>query len=254
MLKALKVGGRLLQQASGCSPHPDQLSISPATAAAAFRDVVNLDHDHDHDEKHASEKMVNEGGGSLNCYHEVKEEVRKGTKAPSFSPVSDTGEHLVGKGQEAVNKTVEGSQHMTEKGREALDRAKEGGQHLAEKGREMMDKTKEGSQHMAEKGKEAMGEMMDGRDSDSDTTGGGGQSGMDTIVNHAKKEMNTAKDMMSDMPKKVHDTTEGLKEVGVEAVEAIKRDVSRLVEKAGLKDPSPEDHQSHKDQDKAGGI
>jgi len=67
------------------------------------------------------------------------------------------------------------------------------------------------------------------------------KSAVDKVKDHAQREVDTSRDMVKDIPKKTKETTQGLKEVGVEAAKAVKREAERLAEKVGMKEKKPGD-------------
>lgn len=65
--------------------------------------------------------------------------------------------------------------------------------------------------------------------------GGKAEEVADEAKSQAAKNADTAKDMFKDFPQKVSETATGLKEVGVEAAKAVKRDAEKIAQKTGLK-------------------
>ncbi|CAM6095095.1 unnamed protein product [Calypogeia fissa] len=69
----------------------------------------------------------------------------------------------------------------------------------------------------------------------SSVAGGKASEATDQAKGQVDKNVDTAKDMFKDFPQKMSETASGLKEVGVEAAKAVKRDSEKLAQKAGLK-------------------
>lgn len=163
-----------------------------------------------------------------------------------FFSVDDT----YGDAQRAANKVEDKAGEAAQKGkeyvREKSGKVSDAAGDMKEKAKETVnnaaEKTSETWEQAKDKAKETADGMTGKAQQTADATKGKayetkaeGEGVAQKVKERASKEVDTAKDMVKDIPSKTSETAQGLKEVGVEAAKAIKRDAEKLAEKVGLK-------------------
>jgi len=249
---------RLLQQSTSAQVARYQPNSAPAAqlatpafatspAQSILRRFFSVDdtyasaRDGHHAKEYERAKMVSEGGPEHTSFDDAREEIT--TK-------SDVSRSVQGDAQRAANKAEDKAGEAAQKGkeyvREKSDKVSDAAGDMKEKAKETVsnaaEKTSETWEQAKDKAKDTADGMTGKAQQTADATKGKayetkaeGEGVAQKVKERASKEADTAKDMVKDIPAKTSETAQGLKEVGVEAAKAIKRDAEKLAEKVGLK-------------------